>query len=148
MSIGKIDLAIMWILAGAVMGAPPALGQTRAPFSYMYTLMMDVVGPAGNSMMERSALRTQGDEDWRRLKQDVVKLVGSTGQIAFGGTTAPEEQRAKSNEWQRWASKLSEAASAAERAIDHRDRAALLAANDRLAESCEGCHMAFPIGVH
>jgi cytochrome c556 len=150
MRIGKVHLTIVSLLAGTVFVAVPAASgsQAQAPFSYMYTLMVNVVGPAANSLLERSATETLADEDWRRLKQDVSKLTESTSQVAFGGTSGAEEQRAKSDVWQGWAGKLSEAVSAAERAVDHKDKIALVAASDSLVEVCEGCHMAFPGGVH
>jgi hypothetical protein len=149
MRIAKEHLTIVCLLAGATFVVVPAAsgGQAQAPFSYMYTLMVNVVGPAGNSL-EHSAAETLADEDWRRLKQEASKLTESARQVAFGGTSGVEEQRAKSDVWQSWATKFSEAALAAERAVDHRDKIALVAASDSLVEVCEGCHMAFPRGVH
>ena len=114
----------------------------------MLTLMVNVVGPAANSLLERSASEILTDEDWRQLKQDVSKLKGSESQVAFGGTSEAEEQRAKSDTWRGWAGKLSEAASAAERAIDHKDKTALVVASNSLVEVCQGCHTAFPGVAH
>jgi cytochrome c556 len=150
MRIVRVHPTILPLLAGTafIVAAANGTHAAQAPFSYMYTLMVNMVGPAANSLLERSAADTLVDEDWRRLKQDVSKLTETTNQVAFGGTSGAEEQRAKSDVWQGWASKLSEAASAAARAVDHKDKTALVAASDSLVEACEGCHTAFPGGVH
>ena len=80
---------ILSILAGTVFVVPAANGsQALAPFSY--TLMVNAVGPAANSLLERSASEILTDEDWRQLKQDVSKLKGSESQVAFGGTSEAE----------------------------------------------------------
>jgi cytochrome c556 len=150
MRIAKVHPTIVSLVAGMAFVVVPAAGgsQAQAPFSYMYTLMVTVVGPAANALLKRSADETLADEDWRRLKQDVSKLTESTSQVAFGGTSGAEEQRAKSDVWQGWASRLSEAASTVERAIDRKDKIALVTASDSLVEVCEGCHKAFPGSVH
>ena len=131
----------------AALGICTSLGmsssQAQARFSYMYTLMINVVGPAANAVWERSASDTLREEDWRLLKLDSQRLAASADQIAFGGTSETEEQRAKSDTWQNWARAFREATSVLEQAVDQRDKTRVVSASDRLVEACEGCHMTF-----
>jgi cytochrome c556 len=132
-------------LAGAVLvAAGLGSGQARVPASYMYTLMVNMVGPSANSLWETVGVQTISDQDWQRMKQAVARLTESAPAVSAGGTSAVETERAKSNEWKTWSGKFIDVASAAARAVDRKDQMALVAASDTMVEVCEGCHTAFP----
>jgi cytochrome c556 len=122
--------------------------QAQTPASYMYILMVNMVGPPATSLWEIVGAQSLSDQDWQRMKQAVARLSESASAVAVGGTSAGEAERAKSTEWQNWAGKLVATASSAARAVDRKDQMALLAASDVLIEVCEGCHTAFPPVPH
>lgn len=132
------------LAAAAWMATGLSNGQAAAPASYMYILMLNMVGPPANSLWETLASESLSDADWQRMKDMVARLDESAAMISSGGTSAAEIERAKSSEWMTWAGRFASSASAATRAVESRDRMALLAASDALLEACEGCHMAFP----
>jgi cytochrome c556 len=119
-------------------------GQAGSPASYMYILMINMIGPAGNSLSQTAAIQTLSDQDWNRVKQMAARLNQSAEAVSSGGTTPADIERAKSREWKAWAGKFSDAVSLAINAAERRDKAALVAAADELAEVCKGCHSAFP----
>jgi len=132
-------------LAGAVL-VTAGLGssQAQAPATYMYILMVNMVGPPATSLWETVGAQAMNDQDWQRMKEAVARLTESAAAVSAGGTSADETKRAKSREWKNWAGKLVETASAAARAVDRKNQMALVAASDSMVEACEGCHMAFP----
>jgi cytochrome c556 len=118
--------------------------QAVSPASYMYILMVNMVGPAGNSLSQTAAIETLRDQDWNRVEQLAARLNQSAEAVSSGGTAPADIERAKSREWKAWAGKFSDAVSLTVNAAERRDKAALVAAADELAEACKGCHSAFP----
>jgi len=119
-------------------------GQAGSPASYMYTLMINMIAPAGNSLSQTAAIQALSDQDWNRVEQIAARLSESAKAVSSGGTTPADIERAESGEWKAWAGKFSDAVSLAINAAERRDKAALVAAADELAEVCKGCHSAFP----
>jgi hypothetical protein len=110
----------------------------------MYTLMVDMIGPAANSLWAAAAVPSLSDQDWTRLKQATARLSESTWSVSFGGTTAADLERSKSSVWTSWTAKFTDKVSLAANAVESRDKQAFTAAADDLLAVCEGCHAAFP----
>lgn len=125
-------------------GAAWSSGQAQTPQSYMYILMVNMVGPPATSLWETVGAPSLNDRDWQRMKEAAARLSEVAPAVAVGGNSASEAERAKSSEWRNWSGKLVATTSALNRAVDRKDQAALLAASDTLVEVCEGCHTAFP----
>jgi cytochrome c556 len=118
--------------------------QAQAPQTYMYILMVNMVGPAANSLSRVAGKEEMRDQDWVRVKEMVITLNNSAAAVATGGNSAAEEERARSPEWKAWSARFTAAVSSTAEAAERKDRAALLAASNALVAACEGCHTAFP----
>ena len=141
-SIGRVACVVAVSLTVALSN-----GQAGSPASYMYILMINMIGPAGNSLSQAAAIQTLSDQDWNRVEQMAARLNQAAKAVSSGGTTPADIERAKSREWKAWAGKFSDAASLAVNAAERKDKAALVAAANELAEVCIGCHSAFPQAV-
>jgi cytochrome c556 len=119
----------------------------QVPASYMHILMLNMVGPPENSLRETVGKRNLSDQDWERMKQVVARLTESATLVSTGGNSSEEAERAKSAEWKNWAGKFTDTVSIAARAVEHKDRMALVAASNAMVEACKGCHVAFPRGA-
>ena len=141
--------AFAWAIGVTVTswGTAWSAGEARAPATYMYILMVDMIGPAANSLWAAAATPTLSDQDWARVKQITARLTESAGSVSFGGTTAGDIARAKSSEWKTWAGKYTDTLSLAANAVERQDKMALVAAADSLMEVCQGCHVGFPQAV-
>jgi cytochrome c556 len=148
-------MKIAWTVSRAACSAVALLaaaawssGQAQTPQSYMYILMVNMVGPPATSLWETVGAQRLNERDWQRIKEAVTRLSESASAVGIGGTSAGEAERAASGEWKNWAGKLIATTSSAARAVDRKDQMALLAASDTLVEVCEGCHTAFPPELH
>lgn len=140
-----LTLAPAACLAGTILTAiAVSSGQAQGPASYMYTMMLNIVGPPANSFWEIAGADRLTDQDWARAKQMVGRLSQTAPAISVGGTSIDEIERAKSPGWKNWAGKFTDAVSAAGQAVERRDRMRLVTASETLVEACEGCHTAFP----
>ena len=132
-------------LSGAVLSTTALVAvHAQAPQSYMYSLMVNMVGPAANSLGRVASKQEMSDEDWTRVREMVARLNDSSAAVATGGNSSMEEERVRSPEWKAWSGKFATTVSATAEAAERKDRTALLAANDALIKACEGCHTAFP----
>ena len=141
----RIAFAILTMgVALASLGTASSAGEARAPATFMYILMVDMIGPAANSWWAAAAAPTLSDQDWARVKQTTARLTESAHSVAFGGTTSEDIERAKSGAWKSWAAEFTDKASLAANAVERKDKRAFTAAADALLKVCEGCHVAFP----
>jgi len=131
-------------LFGAVSTAAFTAVHAQGPQTYMYILMVNMVGPAANSLARVADKQEMSDQDWTRVKEMVATLNDSTVAVATGGNSSAEEERARSPEWKAWSARFTATVSYSAEAAERKDRTALLAANDALVAACEGCHTAFP----
>ena len=131
-------------VASSALGTAPGAGEVRAPATFMYILMVDMIGPAANSLWAAAAAPTLNDQDWVRLKQTTARLTESAHSVSFGGTTAGDIERSKSNAWAIWSARFADSVSLAAHAVERRDKQGLVAVADDLLKTCEGCHVAFP----
>ena len=118
--------------------------QAQAPQTYMYILMVNMVGPAANSLSRVAGKQEMTDQDWARVKEMAATLNDSSAAVATGGNSSAEEERARSPEWKTWSARFTAAVSSTAEAAERKELSALLAANDALVGACEGCHTAFP----
>lgn len=143
----RIAFAVfVWAMGIAMASAGTALSaaEARAPATFMYILMIDMIGPAANALWAAAASPALSDQDWVRLKQMTARLTESAHSVSFGGTTRSDIERASSSAWKSWAAGFADKVSLAATAVERKDKMALVAAADDLMEVCEGCHMAFP----
>ena len=131
-------------LAAVSLGTALSAGEARTPSTYMYLLMVDVIGPAANSLWAAAGTPALSEQDWMRLKQMTARLTETANSVSFGGTTTVDVDRAKSSEWKAWAGKYTDTLSLAANAVERKDKAAFVAAADGLVDVCQGCHAAFP----
>lgn len=110
----------------------------------MYILMVDMIGPAANSLWAIAAAPALSDREWERAKQIAARLSEMAASVASGGTTAADTERAGSRDWTIWAGKFTDTVSLTAKAVERQDRPGLAAAADALVEVCQGCHTAFP----
>jgi hypothetical protein len=134
-------------VAVASWGTASSAGEARAPATYMFILMVDMIGPAANSLWGAAATPALSDQDWARAKEMTARLTESAVSVSFGGTTPEDIARAKSSEWQTWAGKYTNTLSLAANAVEDKDKMAFVAAADGLMEICQGCHVEFPQAV-
>ena len=142
MKIGPIGRALCAAAVVLAMGLSNV--QAGSPASYMYILMVNMIGPAANSLSKTAGAPVLSDQDWDRMKQMTARLNESAEAVLSGGTTPADIERARSSEWKSWAGKFSDAVSLADNATERRDQAALVRAANDLEDVCKGCHMAFP----
>ena len=131
-------------LAVALWGTTPSAGQSRAPASYTYILMVNIIGPAANTLWQTAGGSMLSDQDWDRAKEMAQRLMESAALLRSGGTSVEDIERAKSREWETWAGKFADTVSLAATAANRKDRVAFAAAAGDLIEVCQGCHQAFP----
>ena len=132
-------------LSAAVLCATALVAvHAQAPQTYMHILMVNMVGPAANSLARVAGKQEMNDQDCARVKEMVARLNDSSAALAIGGNSSAEEERAISPEWKAWSARFTASVSSTAEAAERKDRAALLAANDALVAACEGCHTAFP----
>ncbi len=140
----KLALIGRAVCAATVIAMGLSSLQARSPMSYMYILMVNMIGPAGNSLSQTAAMQTLSDQDWNRVKQMATRLSESVDAVSSGGTTPTDIERAKSSEWKSWAGKFADTVSLAVNAAERRNQTALITAADDLMDICKGCHTAFP----
>jgi hypothetical protein len=110
----------------------------------MYILMVNMIGPAANTLWQTAGGSMLGDQDWDRANEMTLRLTESVASLRFGGTSIEDIERAKSSEWTTWAGKFADTVSLAANAASRKDKVAFAAAAGDLIEACQGCHAAFP----
>jgi hypothetical protein len=119
--------------------APPAV---TSPVS-INASMVSVVDHAGHELwaVERTAPKTKAQ--WEVLAEHATQLAAAGALIKVPGTGVQDMTWTANPNWQKWAGAMSEAGLAALNATEGENLEALVAANGRLVESCEGCHKEF-----
>ena len=110
----------------------------------MYVLMVDMIGPAANSLWAIAGAPALSDQEWARAKQMAARLTESAVSVSSGGTTFADIRRAETSEWKTWAGKFTDTVSLVASTIERKDKIAFAAAADDLMDVCQGCHTAFP----
>ena len=135
------------LLGATALIATGWFGAHAAPATYMYTLMLNIVGPPAMSLREMAGSTALSDRDWEQLRPIVRRLRDSAPLVSTGGTSTEDMQRAETSEWRRWSGMFAQTTAAAADAVERKDQVALKAANNALVQACSGCHMAFAPGA-
>ena len=143
--------AAVALLLGVLAGAPGAVANepttTDREFIELQTslnaLMVAVVDWAAHEIWEAGYAETMTGRNWLTAKQYAVELLASGTLVSLGGTGRADMEWVQSPAWQEWSGRMIADTQDALRAIEAQDQPALLAAGERLVETCEGCHTAF-----
>ena len=83
------------------------------------------------------------EEDWRSLELASLNLTIAATAITVPGAGPNDERWVKDANWRGWAKDMRDAALMLDLAVQERNRTALRAAANRLADACLSCHTAF-----
>jgi cytochrome c556 len=121
--------------------APPPL---RSPVS-INAEMVTIVDHAGHQLWEaeRPGKAPKTDAAWANLEEHATQLAAAGALVSLAGTGTNDIVWTDSAGWQKWSRALSDAGLAALKASQDKNMDALVAANGRLVEACEGCHKEF-----
>ena len=140
---GIVLTGLIGALAGCEQRTADAPAQAPAAGQNSRSFMVGVVQPATQVLWNYGYAEKMTDENWAEVSKAATALVGAMPTIAAGGFTAEEKARAMSAEWQDWAKKTSDMATAAKQAAEMKNQMGLATAGDTLVETCGGCHTAF-----
>jgi len=148
-------IAGTWLIAGCGTPAPveqqpsattPATSAVpvTSPVS-INASMVSIVDHAGhqlwNAEREGQAPKTKGE--WEVLAEHATQLAAAGALIRVPGTGIQDRTWVATPGWQKWSRAMSDAALAAQSAIEGEDLQALVVANGQLVQACEGCHKEF-----
>jgi cytochrome c556 len=108
-------------------------------------MMVDLVDHAGHNLWEaeRQGKAPKRDADWANVEEHAVQLVAAASAITVGGSGPNDTVWIGTPSWRGHAQKMADAAAEAISAAQAKKLEALVAANGKLVESCEGCHKEF-----
>lgn len=117
---------------------PPPMG----PPVSINAEMVAVVDHAGHALwdVEREGRAPKTQEDWELVAEHAIQLAAAGTLIRLPGTGPNDITLTQQANWQKWARALSDSGVDAFKATEAKDMKALVAANSRLVEACEGCH--------
>jgi cytochrome c' len=92
---------------------------------------------------ERPGRAPKKDADWLEIQEHATQLAAAGTLIQLGGTGQADPGWAKSPLWKTHAQAMADAAVEAINAAKSKNMEALVKANGKLVESCEGCHKQF-----
>ena len=149
-------IALTWLAAGC--GAPAPVEQqpaatppaTSAPPAVTSPVsinasMVSIVDHAGHELwnVERQGKAPKTKADWENLAEHATQLAAASALIRIPGGGVNDMTWVATPGWQKWSRAMSDAALAALKATEGENFEALVAANGRLVETCEGCHKEF-----
>ena len=92
---------------------------------------------------EKRGNAPKNDADWRELERHAIQLAAGGTLISLGGTGEFDREWSQRPGWKTQAQALTDAAMACLNAVRSKNFEAVVAANGRLTEACEGCHEEF-----
>jgi cytochrome c556 len=92
---------------------------------------------------EKRGNAPKNDADWRRLERHAIQLAAAGTLISLGGTGEYDREWSQRPGWNTQAQALADAAVASLNAVRSKNFEAVVAANGRLTDTCEGCHDEF-----
>jgi hypothetical protein len=152
---GNRVTAAVAIAAGLLLAAcsapPPAATPAAAPppiptLNTSYNeLMVAWIDNAGHVLwdVEKAGFAPKNEADWIEVEDHAVQLMAAGSVIQLPGTGTGDRAWSTEDGWKANARLLSEAGAAALTAARARNLPALVDANSKLVESCEGCHKQF-----
>ncbi len=138
---GAVSVAL--VLAGACANEQEQTeARMPAPTAVpILTLMVDVVGPATNTL--RGVEYPDTDVEWRELADAAELTIRAFRQIKAGGIGPNDMAWVADPRWQAHSDAVISSAEAARIAIERRDLDAFREANADLYAPCEACHLEF-----
>jgi len=128
-------------------GEQVAPAAQAAPLALRIPILAVMAGSTNRSSFEifRAAATsaTLSDDDWLRVGQAAVDLVGDASLITMAGAGPKDAAWVADPKWMRLSADMQAASFAVGVAADAKDRAALTEATARLAQSCQSCHLEF-----
>jgi hypothetical protein len=124
--------------------APPAPSAPVLNLSYN-ELMVALVDNASHVLwdVEKKGFAPKNEADWVELEDHATQLVAAGTLIQLQGAGPTDATWVGQEAWKTNARLLSEAGKAAMGAAKSRNLPALVEANGKLVETCEGCHKQF-----
>ena len=125
--------------------APAAAPAPIEPKVSINAMMVAFVDHAGHTLwdVEREGRAPKTDADWTAIQEHAVQLVAAGPAITAGGSGEKDAGWSASPTWRAHAQAMSDAGAAALTAAQGKNLSALVEANGRLVQSCEGCHKEF-----
>lgn len=125
--------------------APAAAPAPISPNVSINAMMVALVDHASHNLwnVEKEGAAPKTDADWAVVEEHAVQLVAAGPAITAGGAGSKDAGWSQAPTWRAHAQAMSDAGAAALTAAQGRNLDALVAANGRLVESCEGCHKEF-----
>ncbi len=126
-------IGIFFALSLAVLVA--AQTPSFRPVANNRELMLEIIIPSSNAIFAFQADETSNDEtSWAAVRHNALLLAESANLLMIPG-------RAKdAGDWAQYSQEMAEAGVEAIKAADARDGKAVLAASDKILESCASCH--------
>jgi hypothetical protein len=125
--------------------AAPPTTSAISPSVSINAMMVDLVDHAGHNLwaVEREGKAPKKDADWENVEEHAVQLVAAASAITAGGTGPNDLVWIGTPSWRGRAQRLADAATEAVGAAQAKKLDALVAANGKIVEACEGCHKEF-----
>ena len=113
----------------------------RIPIS---AVMVGTINRSSNEVFQAMAsANSLSDDDWLRLGEAAVGLVGDATLITVAGTGPKDAAWVAELSWIRFSKEMQTASFDIGRAASQKDPATLIEATARLAQSCQSCHLVF-----
>lgn len=124
--------------------AGPAPMAVKSPVS-INAEMVRIVDHAGHQLWnaEREGMSPKTDADWENVVEHATQIAAAGALIRLEGSGVNDRTFVEQPDWQKFAAAVSDAGMAALKAAEVKNQDALVAANGRLVEACEGCHKRF-----
>jgi hypothetical protein len=125
--------------------APAPAAPAVVPVVSVNALMVTWIDNSAHVLwnVERPGRAPKKDADWLEIQEHATQLAAAGTLIQLGGTGQADPGWAKSPLWKTHAQAMSDAAVGAIDAAKSKNLEALVKANGKLVESCEGCHKEF-----
>ena len=126
--------------------APPPAAPPAVKLNTSYNeLMVAWIDNASHVMwdVEKQGLAPKNDADWVELEDHAIQLAAAGTLIQLPGLGPTDAMWASQDAWKANAQLLSEAGNTALAAAKGRNLPALIEANGKLVQTCEGCHKQF-----
>jgi cytochrome c556 len=135
------------IMAGCGDKAPPPKPQAPpiAPAVSINAVMVALVDHASHVLwnVEKPGHAPKDNAEWAEIEHHAIQIAAAGTTVALGGTGKLDAGWAATPAWLRRAQALTDAALLARAAARDKNLDALIAANGKLVEACEGCHKEF-----
>jgi len=140
------------LMSGCSAGAPPqpaapasAPASAVPPAVSINALMVAWIDHSSHELWdtEKPGNAPKNDADWRRLERHAIQLAAAGPLISLGGTGEYDREWSQRAGWTTQAQALTDSAVASLNAVRSKNFEAVVAANGRLTDTCEGCHEEF-----